>query len=219
MEQVDEPVKDEREQHVLAIGFRIMPGVSPVASISQSQHQPFPTPSPFSFSVASTRWSSRPLIHRHSNLFLRFSVLLFSFISALTLVTPSTNNKHHPSPSFTDYSELIYCFIVAIIALVYTAFQLFKGISDIAHRGILISDLTSDYLSFVLDQASPLAVLLVYLLVSSASVAVPTIGQVERGTALRKGTIVSTSMAFATFLVMAICAILSGYKLCKRIGW
>ncbi|KAH1075103.1 hypothetical protein J1N35_027431 [Gossypium stocksii] len=213
MEQVDEPVKDEREQHVLAIGFRIMPGVSPVASISQSQHQPFPTPSPFSFSVASTRWSSRPSIHRHSNLFLRFSVLLFSFISALTLVTPSTNNKHHPSPSFTDYPELIYCFIVAIIALVYTAFQLFKGISDIAHRGILISDLTSDYLSFVLDQ------LLVYLLVSSASVAVSTIGQVERGTALRKGTIVSTSMAFATFLVMAICAILSGYKLCKRIGW
>ncbi|MBA0689696.1 hypothetical protein Goari_007413 [Gossypium aridum] len=213
MEQVDEPVKDEREQHVLAFGFRIMPGVSPVASISQSQHQPFPTPSPFSFSVASTRWSSRPLIHRHSNLFLRFSVLLFSFISALTLVTPSTNNKHHPSPSFTDYSELIYCFIVAIIALVYTAFQLFKGISDIAHRGILISDLTSDYLSFVLDQ------LLVYLLVSSASAAVPIIGQVERGTALRKGTIVSTSMAFATFLVMAICAILSGYKLCKRIGW
>ncbi|MBA0657104.1 hypothetical protein Goklo_009412 [Gossypium klotzschianum] len=219
MEQVDEPVKDEREQHVLAIGFRIMPGVSPVASISQSQHQSFPTPSPFSFSVASTRWSSRPLIHRHFYLFLRFSVLLFSFISALTLVTPSTNNKHHPSPSFTDYSELIYCFVVAIIALVYTAFQLFKGISDIAHRGILISDLTSDYLSFVLDQASPLAVLLVYLLVSSASVAVPTIGQVERGTALRKGTIVSTSMAFATFLVMAICAILSGYKLCKRIGW
>ncbi|KAK8658129.1 hypothetical protein V6N13_036341 [Hibiscus sabdariffa] len=214
MEQVEEPVKHERE-YVLAIGCRITPSGSPVAfnSLTQLQQQPFPTPSPFSFSVASTRWSSRSSVH-HSNLLLRFLVLIFSFISALTLVAPaSTKKKHQPSPSFTEYPELIYCFIVASTAFLYTASQLFKGICDIAHRGILISEMASDYLSFVLDQ------LVGYLLVSSASVAMPIIGQVERGTPLRKGTIVSTSIAFATFLVMAICAILSGYKLCKRIGW
>ncbi|KAK8478744.1 hypothetical protein V6N11_066278 [Hibiscus sabdariffa] len=223
MEQVEEPVKHERE-YVLAIGCRITPSGSPVAfnSLTQLQQQPFPTPSPFSFSVASTRWSSRSSVH-HSNLLLRFLVLIFSFISALTLATPaSTKKKHQPSPSFTEYPELIYCFIAASTAFLYTAFQLFKGICDIAHRGILISEMASDYLSFVLDQASAISSnqsLVGYLLVSSTSVAMPIIGQVERGTPLRKGTIVSTSMAFATFLVMAICAVLSGYKLCKRIGW
>ncbi|XP_039046637.1 CASP-like protein 4A4 isoform X2 [Hibiscus syriacus] len=213
MEKIEEAVKDERE-FVLAIARRITPADSPVAFNSQiQQQQPFPTPSPFSFSVASTGWSSRSSIHHHSTLLLRFSVLLFSFISALILAAPSTKKKHQPSPSFTDYPELIYCFIVASIAFLYTALQLFKGVCDIAHRGILISDMALDYVSFFLDQ------LVGYLLVSSASVAVPIIGLVERGTPLRKGAVVSTSMAFATFIVMAVCAILSGYKLCKRIGW
>ncbi|XVF13181.1 hypothetical protein REPUB_Repub08aG0186000 [Reevesia pubescens] len=188
-----------------------MAGVSPVTTNSQTQ-QPFPTPSPFSFSGTSTRWTSRPSIH-HSNLFLRFLVLLFSFISALTLASPSTKKKHQRSPSFTEYPELIYCLIVAILAFLYAAFQLFKGICDIAYRGILISDMTSDYLSFALDQ------LVGYLLISSASVAIPIIRQVGQSTPLWKGTIVSTSMSFATFIVVAICALLSGYKLCKRIVW
>ncbi|XWS48954.1 hypothetical protein CRYUN_Cryun13aG0121700 [Craigia yunnanensis] len=154
MEQVKEPVKVERE-HVLAFACRTTAGVSPVAAANSQTQHPFPTPSPFSFSGTSTRWSSRPSID-HSILFLRFLVLLFSFISALTLSAPSTKKKDQRSPSFTEYPELIYCFIVAILAFLYTAFQLFKGICDIAHRGILISDKTSDYLSFVLDQASAL---------------------------------------------------------------
>ncbi|KAK8584283.1 hypothetical protein V6N12_068528 [Hibiscus sabdariffa] len=155
MEQVKEPMKEERE-HALAIACRrIMAGISPVSlTNSQTQH-PFPTPSPFSFSGSSTRQSYRPSLH-HSNLFLRFLVLLFSFISALALATSSTKNNRQRSPTFTEYPELIYCFSVAILAFLYAAFQLFKGISDIAHRGILISDMTSDYLSFVFDQASAL---------------------------------------------------------------
>ncbi|XP_021300620.1 LOW QUALITY PROTEIN: CASP-like protein 4A4 [Herrania umbratica] len=211
MEQVKEPGKEDRE-HVLAMACRIMAGVSPVAAAdSQTQH-PFPTPSPFSFSGTSSRWSSRPPID-HSTLFLRFLLLLFSFISALSLAAPSTKKKGQRPPSFTQYPELIYCFIVAILAFLYAAFQLFKGICDIAHRGILISDKTSDYLSFVLDQLAG------YLLISSSSVAIPIIRQVEKSTPVWKGTIISTSMSFATFLVIAICALFSGYKLCKRNVW
>ncbi|EOY24656.1 Uncharacterized protein TCM_016201 [Theobroma cacao] len=211
MDQVNEPVKEGRE-HVLAIACRIMAGVSPVAAANSQTQHPFPTPSPFSFSVTSSRWSSRPSID-HTTLFLRFLLLLFSFISALSLAAPSTKKKDQRSPSFTEYPELIYCFIVAILAFLYAAFQLFKGICDIAHRGILISDKTSDYLSFVLDQ------LVGYLLISSSSVAIPIIRQVEKSTPVRKGTITSTSMSFATFLVIAICALFSGYKLCKRTVW
>ncbi|XP_017973126.1 PREDICTED: CASP-like protein 4A4 isoform X2 [Theobroma cacao] len=184
MDQVNEPVKEGRE-HVLAIACRIMAGVSPVAAANSQTQHPFPTPSPFSFSVTSSRWSSRPSID-HTTLFLRFLLLLFSFISALSLAAPSTKKKDQRSPSFTEYPELI---------------------------GILISDKSSDYLSFVLDQ------LVGYLLISSSSVAIPIIRQVEKSTPVRKGTITSTSMSFATFLVIAICALFSGYKLCKRTVW
>lgn len=49
-------------------------------------------------------------------------------------------------------SSCSYCFIVDILAFAYSSFQLFKGICDIAHRGILIPDKISDYSSFILDQ-------------------------------------------------------------------
>lgn len=113
MEQVKEPVKEDREeQHVVAIACRIMAGVSPIAatSVNSQSQPPFPTPSPFSFSGTSTRWSSRPSVH-HSNLGLRFLVLIFSFISALTLAAPSTNKKHQPSLTFTEYPELMWVLI------------------------------------------------------------------------------------------------------------
>ncbi|KAH1106260.1 hypothetical protein J1N35_010028 [Gossypium stocksii] len=211
MEPNKEAVKEESE-HVMAIACKIMAGVSPVSVANSHTQHPFPTPSPFSFSGTTTRRTYTPSIH-HLNLFLRFLQLLFSFVSALTLATPPANSGQR-SPSFTEYPELIYGFTVAILAFLYAAFQLFKGISDIAHRGILISDKTSDYFSFVFDQ------LMGYLVISSASVAIPIIRQqVGQSTPLWKGTIVSTIMSFATFLVIAISALLSGYKLCKRIVW
>ncbi|KAB2018249.1 hypothetical protein ERO13_D08G198300v2 [Gossypium hirsutum] len=186
MEPHKEALKEESE-HVMAIACTIMAGVSPVSVANSHTQHPFPTPSPFSFSGATTRRTCTPSIH-HLNLFLRFLQLLFSFISALTLATPPANNNGgQRSPSFTEYPEL---------------------------TGILISDKTSDYLSFVFDQLTG------YLVVSSASVAIPIIRQqVGQSTPLWKGTIVSTSMSFATFLVIAISALLSGYKLCKRIVW
>ncbi|MBA0796746.1 hypothetical protein Gohar_007486, partial [Gossypium harknessii] len=209
MEPHKEAVKEESE-HVMAIACTIMAGVSPVSVANSHTQHPFPTPSPFSFSGATTRRTYTPSIH-HLNLFLRFLQLLFSFISALTLATPPANNNGgQRSPGFTEYPELTYGFIVAILAFLYAAFQLFKGISDIAHRGILISDKISDYFSFVFDQASALPIL--------DTIAIPIIRQqVGQSTPLWKGTIVSTSMSFATFLVIAISALLSGYKLCKRI--
>ncbi|GLU05769.1 hypothetical protein SLE2022_228500 [Rubroshorea leprosula] len=209
MEQVKESAKEERD--VILIACRAMAGVSPVAVGSQAQH-PFPTPSPFSFSVASTRSRWRPSIHL-SILCLSFLGLLFSFVSALSLAAASPGKKGKNSSSFTKYPELLYCFIVALLAFSYSAFQLFKGICDIAHRGMLISDKVSDYLSFILDQV------VVYLLISSSSIAISVVPRLEITTALWKGTIISSSMSFATFLVMATCALLSGYKLCKRIIW
>ncbi|XP_042021793.1 CASP-like protein 4A4 isoform X2 [Salvia splendens] len=119
--------------------------VSPVAGYLPAQ-PPLPTPSPFSFSVASTRWSSRPPVQTAS-LLLRFLALLFSFGSAFSLVAlPSTNSK------LKKYPGLLYCFTANILSVIYAAYQIFKNICDIAHRGICISDKASDYISFFFDQ-------------------------------------------------------------------
>uniref|UniRef100_A0A199U915 CASP-like protein n=1 Tax=Manihot esculenta TaxID=3983 RepID=A0A199U915_MANES len=101
----------------------------------------------------------------------------------------------------------MYCFIVYTLVFVYSALQLFKGVCDMEHRGLIISDLISDYLSFILDQ------LLGYLLISSCSVAILDAQQISKTALLWK------VMSFAAFLVTATCTILSGYKLCKRIIW
>ncbi|KAF3448511.1 hypothetical protein FNV43_RR09224 [Rhamnella rubrinervis] len=186
---------------------------------------PFPTPSPFSISIVSSTagWTSAPSTFSFWGLLLRFLALVFSFVSALSLVLISSpKDKSKATSSFSDYPQLLYCFIVTILAFVYSAFQLFKGICDIAHRGILISDMISDYTSFILDQVLTTSMLQLvgYLLVSSSSVAVAVLQDIEGSNhSLRRATIVSFSTSLANFIVIATCALLSGYKLCKRIIW
>lgn len=198
--------KDPRVCKSLDKGF-------PFVSSSFAQ-QPFPTPSPFSISTASAGWSSRPLIYLCA-LLLRFLAFLFSFVSALSLVitSPKKKDKASVGSSFGDHSELLYCLTATMLAFAYSLFQLFKGILEIADKGILLSDMVSDYTSFILDQ------LLVYLLVSSSSAAISAIERIERSSQLWKASIVSVSFSFATFMVIAICSLLSGYKLCKRLIW
>ncbi|XAR55046.1 hypothetical protein NMG60_11030422 [Bertholletia excelsa] len=177
--------------------------------------QPLPTPSPFSFSVASTRWSSRPSAFI-SILFLRFLALLFSFGAALSLAvapSPKKMTGERASSGFRDYPELLYSFGVSTLVSLYSAYQLFKGICDIAHRGILISDMASDYLSFILDQLAG------YILVSSSSVTAVAIHRMKSAAKLQKAAAVSAGMSLAAFLVIVACALFSGYRLCKRIIW
>ncbi|KAL2544075.1 CASP-like protein 4A4 [Forsythia ovata] len=200
----------ERNDTVITCGS--MSSVSPIPSYSPAA-PPLPTPSQFSFSVASTRWSSRPPFQA-ANLFLRSLTLVFSFGSALSLAAPSpAKTMFRKSPSFYNNTNLLYCFIVNILTFLYAAYQLFKGICDIAHKGVFISDAVSDYTSFIFDQLAG------YLLISSTSVAVPVIQQMDHSTSLWKAATVSVCMSFAVFLIIAISALLSGYKFCKRIIW
>ncbi|XP_073141703.1 CASP-like protein 4A4 [Henckelia pumila] len=184
-----------------------------VSAYTSPQPQ-LPTPSPYSFSVASIRWSSRPPI-QVVNLVLRFLALVLAFGSALSLVAISPRNSKLKNQSFRfcSHPELLYCFSVNVLSFLYAAYQLFKCICDIAHRGIFISDMVSDYISFIFDQLAG------YLLISSSSVAVPAIQQMENGNSLKNAAVVSISMSFASFLIIAANALLSGYKFCKRIIW
>lgn len=51
-----------------------------------------------------------------------------------------------------------YCFAANIFTVLYAVYQIFKNICDIAHRGVFISDMASDYISFVLDQVNTVSV-------------------------------------------------------------
>ncbi|KAK4389321.1 CASP-like protein 4A4 [Sesamum angolense] len=188
--------------------------VSPAAAYTSPQPRPpLPTLSPFSFSAASTRWSSRNPTQT-ANLSLRFLALVLSFAAALSLaaISPTTTKFKKHSNSFCDYPELVYCFTVNILAFLYAAYQLFKSICDIAHRGVFISDMVSDYISFIFDQLAG------YLVVSASSVAVPVIQHMYNGTSLRKAATVSVCMSFASFLVIAASGVLSGYRLCRTLS-
>ncbi|WMV43821.1 hypothetical protein MTR67_037206 [Solanum verrucosum] len=209
-----------KEGNVMVIAQRMISGASPSPSLtphSSATQPPLPTPSPYSFSVASTRLRSRPSIYAY-DLALRSLALLFSFISALSLAVPSpTRTKRGTISKFYDDSQLTYCFTVSILVFIYSAFQLIKRVCDIAYRGVLISDMTSDYLSFILDQN--VLQLTGYLLVSSSSVTIPVIQQMDSQTPLWKAAILAVCMSFIAFMVLAVSALLSGYKLCKRIIW
>ncbi|KAK9055469.1 hypothetical protein SSX86_026552 [Deinandra increscens subsp. villosa] len=210
-------------------GFLVVPRqpavpVSPCGADS-TPAMGIPTPSPFSFSVASTRWSSsRPYNHIFS-LVLRAMVMFFSFGSSLALAVTMSNNTQREEDhirgeddhkrGFQDYPEFVYSFMITALVFIYSAYQLFKGISDIAFRGNLISDKTSDYTSFILDQLAG------YLLVSCSSVTALMINQqrLEGDTLLKRAAVASVFLSVAAFLTTAVCAILSGYKLSKRIMW
>ncbi|XP_076938282.1 CASP-like protein 4A4 [Bidens hawaiensis] len=197
--------------------------VSPCAVYS-TPAMGIPTPSPYSFSVASTRWSSsRPYIHTFS-LILRAMVMVFSFGSSLALTIGMHNNNRHEQEDnkfvehrhgFHDYPELLYSFIITTLAFIYSAYQLFKGICDIAFRACLISDKTSDYTAFVLDQLAG------YLLVSCSTVTALMINQTQLvgHSSLKNASTTSVCMSVVAFLITAVCVNFSGYKLSKRIMW
>ncbi|CAH8272998.1 unnamed protein product [Arabidopsis lyrata] len=205
----------ELKDHVVVMAYGPSEGSVTASPVSQQ------TPSLFAYSItpSTSRFSSRRASVHVIGLVLRFLTLVLCFVSALSLAVnvhrPSRRYLTQNSSSFASYPELLYCFVVAVIGFVYTCLQTFKGVCDITHRGILISEPLSDYISFIFDQA------ICYLLVSSSSVAIAWIQHINEDAinTLRNNSIISVSMSFSAFFVLTLSSLLSGYKLCKRFMW
>ncbi|KAG7552800.1 Casparian strip membrane protein domain [Arabidopsis thaliana x Arabidopsis arenosa] len=205
----------ELKGHVVVMAYGPSEGSVTASPVSQQ------TPSLFAYSITppTSRFSSRRASVHVIGLVLRFITLVLCFVSALSLAVnvhrPSRRHLTQNSSSFASYPELLYCFGVAVTGFVYTCLQTFKGVCDITHRGILISEPLSDYISFIFDQA------ICYLLVSSSSVAIAWIQHINEDAikTLRNNSIISVSMSFSAFLVLTLSGLLSGYKLCKRFMW
>ncbi|KAI7744817.1 hypothetical protein M8C21_020957 [Ambrosia artemisiifolia] len=202
---------------VLVVPRQPVVAVSPSAAYSSTPAMGIPTPSPFSFSVASTRWSSSRPYNHVFGLVLRALMMAFSFGSSLALAVTMSNNSQLDSnkQGFQHHPELVYSFIITSLAFIYSTYQLFKGIWDIAFNEALITDKTSDYTNFILDQLAG------YLLVSCSAVTALMINQqpLSGKTSLKKAATASVCLSVAAFLMTAVSAILSGYKLSKRVMW
>ncbi|XP_068638453.1 CASP-like protein 4A4 [Aristolochia californica] len=189
-----------------------MAEASPIFFSPSQQQRSFPTPSPLANSLTSTVWSSQPVLNI-STVVLRIVAFVLSVIAAVSLTAPLPDNKNDGHGyGFSKFSEFRYAVCATLLSSLYSAFQLFKSICDVALRGHVVSDMVYDYVTFILDQ------LVAYLLISSSSVSV---SATERtmGAKLKAAAVASVCMSFTAFVAMAICSLFSGYKLCKRIIW
>ncbi|CAL9203001.1 unnamed protein product [Musa hybrid cultivar] len=173
------------------------------------------TPSPYvNSSTSAAHWISRPSLLSQLNLLLRLLGFVLSFASSLSLALPSpqkASGSQRPF-NFQHHPEFRYCIVATIIASLYCALQLFKGIWNIAFKGFIVPEKVSDYITFFWDQV------VAYLLMSSSSVCLLAT-QLNTPSRFRAAAIVSTTASFAAFLAVAASALLAGYRLCKRIIW
>ncbi|GLJ24232.1 hypothetical protein SUGI_0462090 [Cryptomeria japonica] len=143
---------------------------------------------------------------------LRCAALLFSFLS---FVIMASNNQGKPGLRFSDYEEYRYSLGISVIAFLYLAVQVGKGIYDIFFGNNLFSNIVFLYIDFIGDQ------LLAYLLMSSSSSAASLTNGLRDGgdTRFTDMAAASVSMSFFTFGVLAASAILSGITLSQQIRW
>ncbi|KAF3780246.1 CASP-like protein 4A4 [Nymphaea thermarum] len=113
---------------------------------------------------------------------------------------------------------LLFCFFAALPLALRWQCSTFRGSS--AYRSLLVSEKISDYTTFMLDQV------VAYLLMSSSStlvanatVATATVANATVMQHCGKLAAASAGMSFFAFFTIAMSALQSGYKLCKRIIW
>ncbi|GLJ26916.1 hypothetical protein SUGI_0526760 [Cryptomeria japonica] len=149
---------------------------------------------------------------RLANLVLRSAGLLSSFLS---FVIMAANNQNKAGQNFDDYEEYRYCLAIAVIAFVYLAAQLGRGVYDavwgynLFHKTILSS------VDFIGDQT------LAYLVMSSSSSAASMTNNLRNNgdTKFTDMAAASVTMSFMTFAVLAASSIVSALTLAKRISW
>ncbi|PIA28160.1 hypothetical protein AQUCO_07200066v1 [Aquilegia coerulea] len=153
------------------------------------------------------KWKRVDLMKKGS-LILRGSALIFSLLSFIIMAC----NKHGGGGNWMDfdtYEEYRYLLAIAILSTLYTAAQVSRQLHQLINGKEVLSQRTADFLDFFGDQ------ILAYLLISAASTAIPRTNQFREGVdnIFTDSSAASISMAFFAFLALALCAMISAYKL------
>ncbi|XP_002468014.1 CASP-like protein 4B1 [Sorghum bicolor] len=153
------------------------------------------------------RWRREDMLDK-SPLALHAAAAIFAFV-ALVLVA---SNQHGDWMQFDRYQEYRYLLAIASLALLYSLAQAARH----AHRmrgGVdPVSSASARLLDFVGDQV------VAYLLMSALSAAVPITNRMRSAVVnnFTDATAAAISMAFFSFVALALSAVVSGYKLSKQ---
>ncbi|KAK7260035.1 hypothetical protein RIF29_25750 [Crotalaria pallida] len=150
------------------------------------------------------RWKREDLVKRGS-LGLRAIALLFSLISFILVAS----NNHGDGKEFDEYEEYRYLLAVAILSSLYTGGQVFRQVQELSKGKNMLQARTADLIDFFGDQ------IVAYLLISSASSAIPITNRMREGAdnIFTDTSSAAISLAFFAFLSLALSALISGYKL------
>ncbi|KAL9253711.1 CASP-like protein [Drosera capensis] len=150
------------------------------------------------------RWRREDMI-RKGSVALRVIALLFSVLSFIIMAS----NKHGGWMNFDNYEEYRYVLAIAILSTLYTGLQSLKQVHQLSTGRGLIDERTSALVDFFGDQ------IIAYLLISSASSAVPMTDRMREGSdnLFTDSLAAAISMSFLAFLALALSAMVSGYKL------
>ncbi|KAI4353479.1 hypothetical protein L6164_002426 [Bauhinia variegata] len=143
-------------------------------------------------------------LFKKGSLVLRGLALLFSLISVIIMAS----NKHGDWKDFRRFEEYNYVLAIAILSSLYTGAQVLRQIQEHATGKYMILRRTASWIDFSGDQ------IMAYLLVSSASSAVPLTDRLREAKDLfSDSSSASISMSFLAFFCLAGSAMISGYKL------
>ncbi|XP_010264514.1 PREDICTED: CASP-like protein 4B1 [Nelumbo nucifera] len=161
----------------------------------------------FGVSSIIRRWRREDLLNKGSTI-LRTLGLLFSLLSFIVM----GSNKHGDWMHFDRFEEYRYCLAISILSTLYTAAQVLRQIHQFWTGKNIISQRISRFVDFFGDQVTS------YLLISSASAAIPLTNQMREGSdnIFTDSSAASISMSFLAFVALALSATISGYKLSNQ---
>ncbi|XP_054783892.1 CASP-like protein 4B1 [Prosopis cineraria] len=150
------------------------------------------------------RWKRDDLFKRGS-LGLRGMALVFSLISFIVMAS----NKHGDWKNFDKYEEYRYVLAIAILSSLYTGGQVLRQVQEISTGKNFLHPRTALLLDFIGDQ------IMAYLLISSASSAVPLTNRMREGSdnIFTDTSAAAIGFSFLAFFAVAASSLLSGYKL------
>ncbi|GAB4833257.1 hypothetical protein Ancab_031504 [Ancistrocladus abbreviatus] len=150
------------------------------------------------------RWRMEELM-RKGPLTLRAIALFFSLLSFIIMAS----NEHGGWKDYDKYEEYRYVLAMAILSTLYTGLQILNQLYQLRSGKYTIDQRTSAWVNFFGDQ------IMAYLLVSSASSAVPLTNRMREGAdnIFTDSSAAAISMSFLAFLALALSALVSGYKL------
>ncbi|XP_057983281.1 CASP-like protein 4B1 [Malania oleifera] len=153
------------------------------------------------------RWKREDLLNRGA-LALRGLTLLFSLLSFVIMAS----NNHGDWKDFDKYEEYRYLLAIAILSTLYSGGQALRHIHELSIGKLMLTQRKSAMLDFFGDQ------IVAYLLISSASAAIPLTNRMREGAdnLFTDSSATAISMSFFAFMVLALSALISGFKLSNQ---